>query len=54
MKLLTRSEAKKELHVHQNTLYNWEKQGILKPNRIGKRVYYTEEKILQALNSSAK
>ena len=31
------SEASKLLGVHANTLRNWDKQGILKPVRIGVR-----------------
>lgn len=33
--LLTIGEAAKLLRVHPNTLRNWDKQGILKPARIG-------------------
>ena len=31
------SEASKLLGVHANTLRNWDKQGILKPIRVGMR-----------------
>jgi len=36
------SEVAKLLHVHTQTLRNWEKKGLILPNRIGKvRVYST-------------
>lgn len=34
---LTISQASELLQVHANTLRNWDKQGVLKANRIGVR-----------------
>lgn len=36
-KLLTISEASQILHVHANTLRNWEKEGVIEVVRIGPR-----------------
>ncbi len=36
------SEVAKLLHVHTQTLRNWERKGLIKPNRIGQvRIYST-------------
>lgn len=45
------SEASKLLGVHANTLRNWDKQGILKPVRIGvrKERRYRKEDILKLM-----
>lgn len=44
-KYLTRAETSKMLHVTLNTLYRWEKCGLLRPIRIGARVYYLNEEV---------
>ena len=48
------SEASKLLGVHANTLRNWDKQGILKPVRLGvrKERRYKREDIQKFLGSS--
>ncbi len=46
---LTREETAKELHVSKLTLRNYEKRGILKPQRIGRRVLYSRNEISAAL-----
>jgi len=45
LKILTRDETKELLQISNGTLFNWERKGILKPTRIGRRVYYSEESI---------
>jgi len=46
-KILTRDEVKKKLNISTGTLYNWEKAKILKPTRIGRRVYFLESDIME-------
>jgi putative resolvase len=45
------SEASKLLGVHANTLRNWDKQGLLKPVRVGvrKERRYKREDVLKLL-----
>lgn len=45
------TEASKLLGVHANTLRNWDKQGILKPVRVGlrKERRYRREDVLKML-----
>ncbi len=47
------SEASKLLGVHANTLRNWDKQGLLKPVRVGvrKERRYRREDILKLLET---
>lgn len=47
------SEASKLLGVHANTLRNWDKQGLLKPVRVGvrKERRYKREDILKLLEA---
>lgn len=47
------SEASKLLGVHANTLRNWDKQGVLKPVRVGvrKERRYRREDILKLLEA---
>lgn len=52
-KILTREETKELLKVSLGTLINWEKNGILKPKRIGRRNYYYESDIQQALEKGS-
>jgi len=37
------TELARRLHVHNQTLRNWEKQGLILPKRIGKVRVYSEE-----------
>lgn len=48
--LLTINETAKRLNVNRSTLWCWEKQGYLKPIRIGKKVRYR----LSTINSILK
>lgn len=48
-KIYTREETKDLLKVSLGTLNNWDKNNILKPKRIGRRNYYYESDIKQAL-----
>lgn len=47
--LLTRDQTSKKLNVSLATLYNWQKQGILIPKKLGKRVYYPKQEVLSKL-----
>ena len=51
---LTLSEVSKMLKVHPNTLRNWDKNGTLKPIRIGERKIrrYKKEDVIKFLESS--
>ncbi len=48
------SEASKLLGVHANTLRNWDKQGLLKPVRVGvrKERRYRREDIVKLLENN--
>lgn len=48
--LLTREEASKILKVSYTTLFNWNKDGILPIEKLGKRVYYPKSRIMKKLN----
>lgn len=50
------SEASKLLGVHANTLRNWDKQGLLKPIRVGvrKERRYKREDILKIIEKGEK
>lgn len=48
-KIFTRNEFAEKLQVSLTTLFNWEKQGIIKPSRIGRRVYFTEAHLNEIL-----
>lgn len=39
-RLLSREAVSERLHVGYSTLWRWEKEGYLKPVRLGRRVYY--------------
>jgi hypothetical protein len=43
--LLTREQTCDFLNIDKSTLFNWDKQNILKPYRIGGRVYYKKSEI---------
>lgn len=47
---LTRKEVSELLGVSLVTLHKWDKKGILKPSRIGRRVRYLKSDILNSLN----
>ncbi len=52
-KILTREETRDLLKVSLGTLVNWDKNNILKPKRIGRRNYYYESDIQQALEAGS-
>ncbi len=49
--LLTRKEAKDLLKTSYTTLWQYGKQGFLKPKKIGGRVYYLKSEILSYLEN---
>src|SRR5690606_31600541 len=50
----TRAETRRMLGVAYSTMHYWEKAGILVPRRIGRKVYYSDEAIRDALAKSGK
>lgn len=50
----TRAETRRILGVAYSTMHYWEKAGILVPQRIGRKVYYSDEAIRDALAKSGK
>ncbi len=52
-KFITREEASKLLHVSLTTLYLWNKNYILRAKKMGKRVYYFKQDVINKLNSAA-
>ncbi len=49
LKLLTRKDTAKLLCISLPTLHDWTKNGIVKAHRIGYRVLYKHEEIIEAL-----
>ncbi|MEP7218365.1 MAG: helix-turn-helix domain-containing protein [Bacteroidota bacterium] len=49
---LTRKETATLLHVTVLTLRKWEKRGVLRPQRISRRVLYPKADVLAVLNQS--
>ncbi|MFP4466854.1 MAG: helix-turn-helix domain-containing protein [Candidatus Goldiibacteriota bacterium] len=47
IKFYSIKEAALMLNVHQQTLRNWEKHGLVKPMRIGTRRIYTGEQVMK-------
>lgn len=47
--LLTREEASRLLKVSFPTLWKWNKDGILKAKKMGKKVFYNKEDVLMQL-----
>jgi len=50
----TRSETRKLLGIAYSTMHYWEKAGILVPRRIGRKVFYSDQAIRDALTRSGK
>ena len=48
--LLTREEVSKMLKVSNTTLFNWNNEGILKNYKVGRRVYYKREDVINLSN----
>lgn len=44
----TRPETRKLLGIAYSTMHYWEKAGILVPNRIGRKVFFSDEPIREA------
>jgi len=47
---LTRNETCEFLKISSQTLWNWSKKGIIKPSRIGNRLYYNKKELLELLD----
>lgn len=47
---LTREEVCKMLKVSNTTLFNWNNEGILKNYKVGRRVYYKREDVINLGN----
>nr|WP_319998408.1 helix-turn-helix domain-containing protein [uncultured Draconibacterium sp.] len=48
--ILTRKEAMKKLDIKSEaTMINWEKKGYLSPHRIGGRIFYQKNEVVDAL-----
>ena len=50
----TRSETRKLLGIAYSTMHYWEKAKILVPRRIGRKVFYSDEAIREALEKTGK
>lgn len=50
----TRSETRKLLGIAYSTMHYWEKAGILVPRRIGRKVFYSDQAIREALSKAGK
>lgn len=50
----TRSETRKLLGVAYSTMHYWEKAGILVPRRIGRKVFYSDQAIREALSKAGR
>jgi MerR family transcriptional regulator/heat shock protein HspR len=48
MKLYSIGEVAKILGIHQNTLRNWDRQGILSPVKVADKRVYSEEDLRKA------
>jgi len=51
--LLSRLETADLLKISLPTLLDWRKKGIVKPYKMGNRVYYKRAEIMDTLNSSS-
>lgn len=51
-KVLTRQDVCTNLNISYATLNRWEKSGLIKGVKIGRRKYYTENEINKLLSSS--
>lgn len=52
-KLLSREETADLLKISLPTLLDWRKKGIVKPYKLGKRVYYKRHEIMEKLERSS-
>ena len=51
---LTKKETAKFFDVSINCISDWSKKGILKPYRVGQRVYYSKEECIRVLFNQSK
>ncbi|WP_051224523.1 helix-turn-helix domain-containing protein [Flavobacterium tegetincola] len=51
--LLTREETAKLLKVSFTSLFHWANKNILKPKKLGRRVYYLKSEVYDKLNAVA-
>ncbi len=51
--IISRKEASELLKVSYTTLYHWNKDNILKSNKIGNRVYYLRNNVMEKLKPVA-
>ena len=51
-KILTREEVCKLLDVSTTTLFNWNRDGILVNQKLGRRVYYSKASVMSMFNDS--
>jgi hypothetical protein len=49
-KVMTREQVSKFLGVSFTTLFNWNNEGILKNYKVGRRVYYKREDVINLGN----
>ena len=47
---LTPDQVAKRLHVSSNTLWRWGRLNYLKPQRVGRRLYYRQSDVEKLLN----
>lgn len=52
-KIITVPEAAKMLHVSRQTLFNWNRDGVLRHRKIGNRILYYESDIYEALKQQS-
>jgi predicted site-specific integrase-resolvase len=53
-KIFSVKELCKELQISRQTIYNWEKNGYVKPKMIGSRKYFLGKDLLEQLNPTTK
>lgn len=49
--VLTREQTCQLLNVSKTTLHNWHQQSLLIPSKIGGRVYYSKQDVLNKLSA---
>jgi hypothetical protein len=47
--ILSKIDLAKKLNCHLNSITNWERKGLIKGHRLGRRVYYAEHEVLNAM-----
>jgi excisionase family DNA binding protein len=51
-KTFSRKEAAHYIGITTTTLYNWDKKGLLKPDRVGRKCFYPKSKLDAFLQKS--